>query len=99
MPLPTSISVSWADSVTGEYLSTSTNAQTLMPVVNYETAFPNVQVLWNGSAIKYGYSWKFVSSVINNVTTSYIQLQPNISYKLSTNDTLELRYQTPKVSN
>jgi hypothetical protein len=91
----TNLMVSWYDSISGAYISTSLTANTLMPSATFETAQPDVLMLLNGFELKYMDAWRFICDVNTSI---YIELLPAISYKLSLDDNITVKYQVKLIN-
>jgi len=89
--LPNTVSISWYDSISGEYLTTNINSSEATPGINYETAYPDISVYINGLIIKYLTDWTFRVNILGSID---VVLNEAISYKLTTSDTVEIGIHT-----
>lgn len=86
-PIPLDADISWIDPKTGEVVS-STTLTDLTSTINHDIVIPNILLTINGIEYAYGNSWKFI--IGNN--TSYIELLPDLGYRLTVADEIKIKY-------
>jgi hypothetical protein len=86
-PIPTNADISWINPKTGEVVS-STTLTDLTSTINHDVVIPNMVLTINGIEYAYGKAWKFI--IGNNI--AYIELSPDLGYRLIVSDDIKLKY-------
>ena len=85
-------SVSWYNSLTAQYINSSSDPTAYQPLAFYEEAIPNINISLNGLLTKYKRDWVFLIQSVSGVHSASIAFSPNFSLALTVGDQILIDY-------